>query len=210
MEFLNHLDDQALIDKSARHFLDALSERRQRNDIDYHGKGLYFLCLVIQNNWVVLNLLTISTWVYIFLVFIEPAQLHDINSIDLDMYKIAKDVETAVLCVFACNFVLEALLLVSMYRYSSAIVHKNKGWFSKAFTIFLVENSLTTVTLLIDLVFFVDFPIYVLRFPYDFFRFSRLLRPGRRLLTSEDDHAQRQDAKDHARLHQHPAQGKLG
>ena len=34
MNFLNHLDETALFKKSARHFLDALYERKIRNDID--------------------------------------------------------------------------------------------------------------------------------------------------------------------------------
>jgi hypothetical protein len=179
MEFLNHLDDEALIDKSARHFMDALEERRQRNDIDYHGKGLYFICLMIQNNWLFMNLVVLCTWVYIFLAFIEPAQLHEAQNFDLEMLAVTNIIELVILCVFACNFILEAILIISMYRYSSAIIHKKKNILQKIFRVFFVENLLSTSILVLDILFFIDFPIYVLRFPYKIFRFSRLFRPGR-------------------------------
>jgi hypothetical protein len=182
MEFLSHLEDDALIEKGARHFIDALQERKRRNDIDYHGRGLYFICFFIQSNWVFLNLMTVSTWLYIFLVFFEPAQLHDVNSIDFDLFQTTKVVELVVLCIFACNFILEATLLISTYRYSSAIIHKNKGWFKRVMTILFKENPIHMLGLAVDLVFFIDYPIYVLGFPYGMFRFSRLLRPGNTFL----------------------------
>lgn len=179
MDFLNHLDDTALLEKSARHLIDALEERKKRNDIDYHGKGVFYLCFIIQQAPLFLTLLEVSNWVYILLAFLEPTQLYDISLIDLDMLQVTNIFEIVIMSIFACNFLLEALLLVSTYTYTAVIIHKNKTCFKRFCYIILYENWMSTSVLLLDIVFFVDIIAYRMLFPYQIFRFTRLLRPGR-------------------------------
>lgn len=181
MEFLNHLDDTALFHKSARHFIDALFERKWRNDIDYHGRGMFHLCFYIQHNALFLNLLKTSTWVYLGIAFIEPSQLYNLEYIDSQLTDVSNIIELVVLCIFGVNFLLEACLLVSMYSYQAVILHRNMGCFKRFFYIIFYENIMSTCILLLDVVFFTDYTLYRLMFPYQFFRFSRLFRPSRHI-----------------------------
>lgn len=182
MEFLNHLDDTALFDKSARHFMDALLKRKWRNDVDYHGRGIFHLCLFIQQNSIFSNLLTLSTWVYVGIAFIEPSQLYDINAIDMNLTEYSDIIELVILCLFGINFILEALLLISMYNYHAVIRYNSKNCIQRFLYIIFYENLMSTCILVSDALFFSDYIVYRVRFPYQMFRYTRLLRPCRLLV----------------------------
>lgn len=120
---------------------------------------------------------------YIGLVFFEPAHLHASEMDEPETFELYKNridyvVEILVIVYFSINFLLEIAMIISMYKYSSAVIHKNeKSCFKKFVNIIFKENLLSTSTLIMDFVLITDFICYVALYPYGFFRFTRLLRP---------------------------------
>ena len=140
---------------------------------------LYF----IQQTTIFQMLLVFLCFAYMALVFFEPSHLHP-NEMDVqDSYKDYKGSfdyisEMVIISVFGLNFIIELFMIVSIYKYSSAVIHKKKQGLRKVFRILIIENHLNTLTIFLDLILIVDFVCYVSLYPYNMFRFTRLLRPS--------------------------------
>jgi len=203
LEFLNHLDEAALFQKSARHFIDALEERRIRSDIDYHGKGIFMLTYNLQQSYFFQFLMKVSSVVYILLVFIEPSQLYDKQLIleQNDNLTLAFWIELVIIVLFSFNFIFEFILMIGMFKYARAIVFRTKGACYNFSKFLFYDNLYSTFSICLDLYFLIDFIVYATCFPYHSFRFTRILRPGRHRFISEADDALCQTHEISSRIH---------
>ena len=75
--FINHLDEEDLIKKSARHLKDALYQRYVRNDLDYLKSTIATKAFNIQTSPAYYSFFNFISWIYLGLTFVEPGHYHD-------------------------------------------------------------------------------------------------------------------------------------
>lgn len=169
--------------------MDAFYERPARHDVDYvpgavsddYERPIERL-LGVQGHPVSQDWMALLSTLYIFLIFMEPAHLHSvalIEGLDQDLQKATFWIELLVMTFFFIELSIEGLLLRNYWMHmKNSIQGATTSGLMKAL---IQTNKLNLLRISLDLIFVVDFTVYWAMYPYNMFRFTRLLRPGSRL-----------------------------
>lgn len=166
--------------------MDAFYERPARHDVDYvpgavsddYERPIERL-LAFQGHPLYQDWMALLSTLYIFLIFVEPAHLHSMPMID-DMNSDVRTatfwIELLVMTFFFIELTIEGLLLRNYWNHMK---NSTQG----ATTVGLMKavaqtNKLNLLRICLDFVFVVDFTVHWSMFPYNMFRFTRLLRPS--------------------------------
>lgn len=155
------------------------------------------------------TLMSLISLSYIFLTFFEPTHLHqdemlkeEALSVNWTIFK----VELSINCFLLFDCLLGIILLVSSFKFISAVKHKQQPLYKRVAITLFRENLASVLAILLGLIFSIDFILYYHYFPYGVMRITRLLRPRNLLSPSSPDGLHDQAQKDSNGLHLHNSQ----
>ncbi|EGR34843.1 hypothetical protein IMG5_000710 [Ichthyophthirius multifiliis] len=167
MDLVSKLSQDKLIEKSQRHFKDALLYRSVRNDLDnannFYQKFTLFI-YKIQNSSIWNDLLLFMSWVYIILSFFQPVNRID-KSLNKELFTILYSIETFIISLQLIDFSMEIFQRLSQLNQNKNIINLI---FSKQKTLF---RSIFFFLL------FSDYLQYSFSYPINTLRFARIIRP---------------------------------
>lgn len=125
------------------------------------------------------NLLNFVTWIYLLLTFVEPSEYHlkqfDIYEDSLFQYTFI--VEAIVIALYTYDFLLELIHFQSLYRYRLNR-RDRKTCLGMFFTLMFYEELDYSLRFFSNVIIITDFVFCWVYYPYNIFRFARLLRPS--------------------------------